>query len=59
MEGTDEKDRQQLIVDYEEELKKVYFDTYKELEEEDAARRREQKENYEYLKDISDGIFCL
>ena len=30
-----------------------------ELEEEDAARRQEQKENYEYLKDISDGIFCL
>ena len=40
-----------------EELKKIYFDTYKELDEADLEKKRKQKEEYEYLKDISDGIF--
>ena len=54
-----EKDKQQLVIDYQEELKKIYFDTYKELDEVDLEKKRKQKEEYEYLKDISDGIFCL
>ena len=52
-----EKDKQQLVIDYQEELKKIYFDTYKELDEADMEKKRKQKEEYEYLKDISDGIF--
>lgn len=52
-----EKDKQQLVVDYQEELKKIYFDTYKELDEVDLEKKRKQKEEYDYLKDISDGIF--
>ena len=57
--SSSEKDKQQLVVDYQEELKKIYFDTYKELDEADLEKKRKQKEEYEYLKDISDGIFCL
>ena len=55
--SSSEKDRQQLVIDYQEELKKIYFDTYKELDEADLEKKRKQKEEYEYLKDISDGIF--
>ena len=57
--SSSEKDKQQLVIDYQEELKKIYFDTYKELDEVDLEKKRKQKEEYEYLKDISDGIFCL
>ena len=57
--SSSEKDKQQLVIDYQEELKKIYFDTYKELDEADLEKKRKQKEEYEYLKDISDGIFCL
>ena len=55
--SSSEKDKQQLVIDYQEELKKIYFDTYKELDEADLEKKRKQKEEYEYLKDISDGIF--
>lgn len=54
-----DKDRRQLMVDYQEELKKLYMDTYEELDGEDADRRREKKDEYEYLQDISNGIFVL
>ena len=54
-----EKDKQQLILDYQEELKKIYMDTYLELDDIDQEKRRQQKADYEYLKDISDGIFYL
>ena len=54
-----EKDKQQLVLDYQEELKRIYMETYQELNEADQEKQRQQKEQYEYLKDISDGLFYL
>ena len=56
--NTNEKDKKQLILDYQEELKKLYMETYEELNETNGSSYQKQKE-YEYLKDISDGIFVL
>ena len=59
MDTLNEKDKKQLILDYQEELKKIYMETYQELEETDQEKRRRQKEQYDYLQDISNGIFVL
>jgi hypothetical protein len=59
MEINTEKDKRQLMLDYQEELKKMYMETYQELDDIDQEKKRKQKEQYEYYKDISDGIFCL
>ena len=57
--GGDDKSRKQLMADYQAELKKIYMETYKELQETDEKHSKKEKEEYEYYKDISDGIFCL
>ena len=59
MEVNTEKDKRQLMLDYQEELKKIYMETYQELDDIDQEKKRKQKEQYEYYKDISDRIFCL
>ena len=59
LENMNELDKKQLILNYQDELKKIYMDTYQELDETDQEKKRQRKEQYEYYKDISDGIFCL
>jgi hypothetical protein len=59
MDTLNDKDKKQLMLDYQEELKKIYMETYQELEETDQEKKRKQKEQFDYLQDISNGIFVL
>ncbi len=57
--NNEDKDRQQLVIDYQNELKQIYMSTYQELDETDKEKRRQEKDEYEFLQDISNGIFVL
>lgn len=57
--NANDKDKKQLVLDYQEELKKLYMETYEELDEADRVRNQKNKELYDYYKDISDGIFVI
>jgi hypothetical protein len=57
--NNENKDRQQLVIDYQNELKQIYMSTYQELDETEKEKRRQEKDEYEFLQDISNGIFVL
>jgi hypothetical protein len=48
-----------MIADFEAELTKAYAEIYQELEEADQEVRRQQKEEYQRYKDISEGIIII
>jgi hypothetical protein len=48
-----------MLLDFKEELAKIYMDTYEELDAKDYATKQKQKEEYERYRDIADGIIIL
>ena len=56
---SDNHKKTQMIADFQAELAKMYSDVYNELDEEDAERRRENKEQYDIYRNISDGIIII
>jgi hypothetical protein len=49
----------QMIADFENELTKLYFDTCSELVQVDQLLSKRQREEYEFYRDIADGIIIL
>ncbi|MBP5468672.1 MAG: hypothetical protein J6Z11_05455 [Candidatus Riflebacteria bacterium] len=54
-----EKSKKQMMLDYQEELQKIYMDVYKELDDLDSGYTKEQKEEFERYRDIADGIIII
>ena len=52
-------DKEQMTLNFKEELAKVYMDTYRELDDADYAERQKRKEEYERYRDIADGIIII
>jgi hypothetical protein len=48
-----------MIADFEAELTRAYSEIYQDLEEADQEIRRQQREEYQRYKDISDGIIII
>ena len=48
-----------MIADFEAELTRTYTEVYRELEEADQEFRRQQREEYQRYKDISEGIIII
>lgn len=57
--SSDETLKSQMIAAFEEELKRLYFDTYMEQDAADQELRRQQREEYERYRDIADGIIYI
>ena len=54
-----EKTQKQMVLDYQAELQKIYFDTLEELDELDSEYTKEQREEFERYRDIADGIIII
>lgn len=54
-----EKSKKQMMLDYQAELQKIYFDTLDELDDLDSGYTKEQKEEFERYRDIADGIIII
>ena len=54
-----EKTKKQMVLDYQAELQKIYFDTLDELDELDSEYTKEQREEFERYRDIADGIIII
>ena len=48
-----------MVLDYQAELQKIYFDTLEELDELDSEYTKEQREEFERYRDIADGIIII
>ena len=59
LETSDSFRKTQMITDFENELTKFYAETVSELQAADQEIRRKQQEQYQYYKDIADGIIII
>ena len=59
LETSDSYKRTQMIADFEAELTRAYNEIYTDMEETDQEIRRQQREEYQRYKDISDGIIVI
>ena len=59
LKNTVELTKEQLTLNFKEELAKAYFDTYKELDEIDQEAKRKRKEEYDSYRNIADGIIVI
>ena len=48
-----------MIADFEAELTRTYNELYNDMEEADQEIRRQQREEYQRYKDISEGIIII
>ena len=59
LETSDSYKRTQMIADFEAELTRAYNEIYNDMEEADQEIRRQQREEYQRYKDISEGIIII
>ena len=52
-------DKEQMVLNFKEELAKIYMDTYAELDAAEYAEQQEIKKEYERYRDIADGILII